>query len=141
MSSYVELIVRGDDRDVKAYLAGTTAKSPVRVVFADDAGFHIQELRERIKHHGEVQHVFVEQTHAPRIRAELAAAAPRYQFEVKEARAVSGVHFAFEFDTPSHEVATKNGNERLQRAGDVPWSIIAPQQLGEAIGRHTMAAR
>jgi hypothetical protein len=108
MASYVELIVRGDDRDAKAYLTGhIAASSPVRVVFADEAGFRIHELRERIKHHGEVQHVFVEQAQASRIRDALAAAAPRYRFDVKEERAVSGVHFAFDFDTPSPEVAAR----------------------------------
>ncbi len=108
MGPHVELIVRGDDRDVKAYLAGQfAAASPTRVVFADEAGFHIRKLRERIQHHGEVQHVFVEEAHVARLRNALAGAAPRYQFEVMEERAVSGAHFAFEFDTPSHDVAAK----------------------------------
>src|SRR5512146_968624 len=39
------------------------------------------------------------------------------------------------------KVATKDRNERLQRAGDIPWAVSAPQQLGEAVGRNTMPAR
>ncbi len=108
MASYVELIVRGDDREMKAFLAGYfAASSAVRVVFADDAGFHVRALRERIQHHGEVQHLFVEQSQAESVRKALAAAAPRYRFEVREERGASTARFEFEFDTPSREVAAR----------------------------------
>ncbi|HEX6790406.1 MAG TPA: hypothetical protein VF247_03770 [Candidatus Krumholzibacteria bacterium] len=108
MAPYVELIVRGDDRAMKAFVAGYFAGSaPARVVFADDAGFHLHGLRERITHHGEVQHLFVEQANADRVRAALASATPHHRFEIKEERAASTARFRFDFDTPSREVAGK----------------------------------
>jgi len=106
MARYVELVVHGHDRDLKGYLTGyLKASKPARLVFADDAGFHIQHLRERIRHHGEVQHVIMQETHVARIRAALAAAAPAYRFEVKEERPLETAYFGFEFDTPSRKVA------------------------------------
>jgi hypothetical protein len=108
MARHVELIVRGDDRDLKGYLTGYfSAARPLRFEFADDAGFHISHLRERIRHHGEVQHVIVSETDAHEIHRALDGAAPRYEFEVKETRNIEQVRFLFEFDTPSRKVAKK----------------------------------
>ncbi len=39
------------------------------------------------------------------------------------------------------EVAAKHGNERLERAGDVVRPLVTPQELGQAVGGNTMAAR
>jgi hypothetical protein len=106
MARYVELVVHGGDRDLKGYLGGyLTASGTTRLVFADDAGFHIQHLRERIRHHGQVQHVIVQEADVARVRAALAAAEPGYRFEIKEERPLERAHFAFEFETPSRKVA------------------------------------
>ena len=39
------------------------------------------------------------------------------------------------------EVAAKHGDERLERTGDVLRPIATPDELGQAVGGHTMAAR
>jgi hypothetical protein len=108
MARYIELFVRADAGKLKAYLTGYAAAPPgFRVVFADDAGFHVARLKERIRHHGDVEHVIVEASHAARVGQALDAAAPNYHFEIKGERNLEQVHFAFEFDTPSREVAEK----------------------------------
>jgi hypothetical protein len=109
MARYVDLLVHGDDRDLIPYLTGYFAASPepLRIVFADEAGFHIRQLRERMRHHGEVQHVVVEAARAARVRDALSAAAPRYRFEVKTEQTFERARFAFEFDTPSRKVAER----------------------------------
>ena len=109
MAAYLDLVVHGDDRDLIPYLIGYLAASsePIRVVFANEAGFHVRELRERIRYHGEVQHVIVESARAPRVKAALSAAAPRYRFEIKAEAPMEKARFSFEFDTPSREVADK----------------------------------
>jgi hypothetical protein len=102
------LLVRGDERDLKPYLAGCAAAASLpRIVFADEAGFQIRALRERIRHHGEVVHVIVEEPVAPHVRTALAAAAPRYHFEIKQERTLEHARFEFKFETPSRDVAAK----------------------------------
>ena len=39
------------------------------------------------------------------------------------------------------EMAAKHGDERLERAGDVLRRVVTPDELGQAVGGHTMAAR
>jgi hypothetical protein len=106
MARYVEMVVQGDDRDLKAYLTASSATAGhPRFVFADETGFHVPRLRERIRHHGEVQHVIVAEEHAALVRTDLGAAGPRYSFEIKEERTLETVRFPFEFSTPSRKVA------------------------------------
>ena len=108
MASYIDLVVYGDDRDLLAYLTGRVgASGSMRIVFAAEAGFHIEKLRERIRYHGEVQHVVVEAGHADGVRAALAAARPRYHFEIRAEHPIERARFTFEFDTPSRAVAGK----------------------------------
>lgn len=108
MAHYVELVVHGNNRDLKAFLTGFLSEpTPPRIVYAEEAGFQLHRLRERITHHGEVQHLIVEQEHAERIRAALNASRPRYAFEIKEEMGVDTGLFSFDFDTPSRDVANK----------------------------------
>lgn len=108
MARYVELVVQGNDRDLKGYLTGhfSTGKPP-RLIYADEAGFQLHRLRERIKHGGEVQHVLVAEEDADRVRSAVKSSEPRYQFEIKDERIVETGFFSFEFKTPSRDVAAK----------------------------------
>lgn len=107
MSQYVEFVVRGDERELPAWLRGYAAcgGSGRPLLFAHEAGFHLKKLRERIKHHGDIQHVIVAAAHAAWLRDALATAAPRYRFEVAEERKIARAYFHFEFETPSPKVA------------------------------------
>jgi hypothetical protein len=109
MANYIEFLVHGDERELGAWLRGYAAGSGGArpVVFAHEAGFQLKKLRERIKHHGEVRHVIVADAHGGWLRAALAAAAPRYHFEVREERRIARAYFHFEFDTPSEKVADR----------------------------------
>jgi hypothetical protein len=107
MAHYFEFLVRGDDRDLTAYLSGYAAAGggAKPLIFAHEAGFHIKGLRERIKHHGEVCHVITDAAHRAWLRTALAAATPRYDFEIREERKIERAYFHFAFDTPSRKVA------------------------------------
>lgn len=107
MSNYYELIIRGDNRALIPYLVGYAAASgaPGSFHFATEAGFHLQALRERIKHHGEVSHVICGAAHIRLLRDAIAKAAPHYEFEIKEERKLEGAHFRFELATPNRQVA------------------------------------
>jgi hypothetical protein len=109
MANYVEFLILGDDRELTAYLSGYLAADggTKPLLFAEEAGFHIKGLRERIKHHGEVCHVITDAAHRSWLRSALEAAAPRYRFEVKAERKIERAYFHFEFDTPSRAVAEK----------------------------------
>ena len=106
MARYRELIVKGDDRDLVPYLAGFLAANGVAgVYFAEESGLHVHALRERIRHHGEVQHVVCTEEAAATVRDALAKAIPRYLFEIKEEREIGGAAFRFQIETPSRDVA------------------------------------
>lgn len=106
MKHCVDLIVHSNERDITAYLTGYFASSErVPMVFAREAGFHLPQLLDLLKHHGEVQHVIVEEKDEQRVEAALKAGAPRYDFEIKNKKSVKSVRFEFSFDTPSKKVA------------------------------------
>ncbi|HXV13139.1 MAG TPA: hypothetical protein VEC56_02940, partial [Candidatus Krumholzibacteria bacterium] len=106
MATYYELVIKGDDRDLVPYLAGYLAGAAVDgVYFAGESGLHVQAMRERIRHHGEVVHVVCAKKVLAAVREALQEAAPRYRFEIKEERAIASAHFRFKVETPSRKVA------------------------------------
>ncbi len=134
MARYVELVIQGNDRDLKGYLTGyfSTGKSP-RLIYADEAGFQLHRLRERIRHGGEVQHVLVEEQGADHVRRALKAAEPRYQFELKDDRVVETGFFSFEFNTPSRDVAARLKQVFAALPAGVTLNNYAPKE--ESSGR------
>ena len=130
MAHYYEIIIHGDDRELTAYLTGYAAAGGVgRVLFAEDAGFHVKELRERIKHHGEVQHIISDASHRSRLHAALEAAAPRYRFEIKEERKIERAYFHFEFETPSRKVADSIKRVFATLPAGVTVTDYAPEEI------------
>ncbi|MCI0451545.1 MAG: hypothetical protein L0Z51_04025 [Candidatus Latescibacteria bacterium] len=106
MATYYELVIKGDDRDLIPYLAGyLTAEGVDGVYFAEESGLHVHALRERIKHHGEVQHVVCTKQSLAIVLEALEDAAPRYRFEVVEQRALASASFRFKVETPSRKIA------------------------------------
>jgi hypothetical protein len=106
MATYYEMIIRGDDRDMVPYLTGFMAAGDLKNVYiATESGFHLKSLRERVKHHGEVQHVICEGDQRSRLRSAVEKAPDRYGFKVEEEARIERAYFPFEFDTPSREVA------------------------------------
>ncbi len=106
MARYRELIVKGDDRDLIPYLAGFLGANGITgVYFAEESGLHVRELRDRVRHHGEVQHIVCNAESEAAVRDALAKAAPRYRFEIKDEREIARAVFRFEVETPSRDVA------------------------------------
>src|SRR5262245_31939182 len=106
MARYRELIVKADDRDLAPYLAGyLAAKSIAGVYLADQSGLHTSALKERFRHHGEVQHIVCAEESTAEVREALAKAVPRYRFEIKEEREIERAAFRFEVETPNRNVA------------------------------------
>lgn len=106
MAVYYEIIIRGDDRDLIPFIAGFAAACGMSDVhFAQEIGLRLNPLRERIKHHGEVQHVICPENQRARLREAVAAAAPRYAFEIRDESKIGRAYFHFALETPSREVA------------------------------------
>jgi hypothetical protein len=152
MATYYEFVIKGDDRDVIPYLAGFMAAAGARgIYFAEESGLHVQSLRERIRHHGEVQHVVCTGRARATLRNALAAASPRYRFEVKDERVLAKATFRFHVETPSRKVA-----DRIRRslealppnvavAGFDPSEEVDPSsggaQVYTPVHRYTFRAR
>ncbi|MDH4038658.1 MAG: hypothetical protein OEX18_10860 [Candidatus Krumholzibacteria bacterium] len=106
MAGFTEIIVRGDDRDLVPYVTGFAAGAGLtEIYFAHEAGLRLKALRERIKHHGEVQHIICTDKNVAKLRKAIEGAAPRYKFEVVEESKLERAYLHFEFDTPSRKVA------------------------------------
>lgn len=136
MAGYYEIIVRGDDRDLIPFVAGFAAGCGMSGVhFAQEAGLRLNPLRERIKHHGEVQHLICPEGHRARLHDALAAASPRFSFEIREESRIERAYFHFEFETPSRRVA----GEIRAILGGLPAGVAvmdyAPEEVVNPGGR------
>ncbi len=130
MATYYEVIVKGDDRDVVPYVMGYVAGSNASGIFvASETGFHLKALRDRIKHHGEVQHVVCEDRQRAGLRKALEAASGRYGFEIACEDKIERAYFHFEFNTPSRKVA----DEIKKILGSLPAGVkhtdYAPEEI------------
>lgn len=106
MAVYYEITVRGDDRDLIPFVAGFAAGCGMSGIhFAQEAGLRLNPLRERIKHHGEVQHIICPESHRAKLHEAIAAAAPRFEFAIRDEARIERAYFHFTFDTPSRKVA------------------------------------
>lgn len=111
MADYYEIVIKGDHPKLAAFLSGYAAAGGLSraCVFAADSGFHVSALRERIKHHGEVNHAICRPADRAKIRSAIKKAANDFDldFEIVEERKIARAYFHFEFDTPSRDVARK----------------------------------
>ena len=138
MARYRELIVKGDDRDLIPYLTGyLTANNVAGVYFAEESGLHVRELRDRVRHHGEVQHIVCREESVAAVRDALARAAPRFRFEIKDEREIGRAEFRFEVETPSRNVA-QLVKETL--AGLPPQTTVSGFEPRERIDRDSTGA-
>jgi hypothetical protein len=128
MATWYEIIIRGDDRDLVPYLRGfMAAKGKTGIYFGHENGFALRELHDRIKHRGEVQHVFCPDVHRPALKKAIDGARPKFDFEIVEETQVERAYFAFEFDTPSRKIA----NEVKKFMGDLPKGIKTTDYVPE----------
>ena len=139
MARYRELIVKADDRDLIPYLAGYLAAENVSgVYFAEESGLHVSALKERFRHHGEVQHIVCTDEAAVALRDALAKAVPRYRFEIKEERELERARFRFEVATPNRNVAQL---VRETLAGVPPQTFISGFEPRERIKERAQRIR
>jgi len=106
MGTFFELVIKGDHRDLIPYLSGFAASARARgIYFAEEAGLHLNPLRERVQQHGEVQHVICTEALRGAVHDALSKAAPRFRFEIKDERRIERATFSFKVKTPSKQVA------------------------------------
>jgi hypothetical protein len=129
-TDYYDLLIKGDEHDLEPYLLGFAAASGLTgFFFARDAGFHLRRLRERIRHHGEVQHVMCTAESLARIRAAIHEAPPRFGFAVESERLIDDAHFRFAFETPSRAAAGVIKEALARLASGVRLVDYAPEEI------------
>lgn len=107
MATYYELLIKGDDKAVSAYVGGIMHARGIKQGWyvSGQCPIQLKHIREMIKYHGNVQHIIC----TAALRATLVSAfkkAPAYHdFEVKEVRKIKGGRFVFEFETANRQVA------------------------------------
>lgn len=130
MAGYYEIIIRGDDRDLIPFLAGFAAGCGMSgFFFGQEAGLRIQPMRDRIKYHGEVQHIICPENHRTKLAEALAAGAPRFEFEVKEEARIERAYFHFDFETPSRKVAEEIKTILAKLPGGVAAMDYDPEEI------------
>jgi hypothetical protein len=140
MATFCEIVIKGDDRDLIPYLSGFAVGTRARGIhFAEEAGLHLEPLRERIRHHGEVHHVICTEALRGAVHDALAKAAPRYHFEIKDERKIERATFAFKVETPSRQIAqavTKvvaKPPRGVAVTGFVPREVLDPSAKGAEV--------
>jgi hypothetical protein len=140
MATFCEIVIKGDHRDLVPYLSGFAVGARARGIhFAAEAGLHLEPLRERIRHHGEVHHVICTDALRGAVHDALAKAAPRYRFEIKDERKVERATFSFRVETPSRDVAkaVKDAVAKPPRGvvvtGFVPSETLQPGAKGAEV--------
>ncbi len=125
MSTYFELIVKGHARDLVPYISGAGIAG---VYFEEESGFRVHELRERIRHHGDVEHLVCTQEALAAVKVALSRAAPRFRFEIESERAVTRASFTFHVSTPSRKIAGEVKAHVASPPRDVRVGGFAPQE-------------
>jgi hypothetical protein len=130
MATYYEVIVKGGDRDVVPYVMGYVAGSKASGIFvASEAGFHLKALRDRIKHHGDVQHIICDDAQRVGLRKAIEMAAERYGFAVECEDKIARAYFHFEFSTPSRKVADDIKKVLGSLPAGVKHTDYAPEEI------------
>ncbi len=138
MSTFYELVIKGDHRDLVPYLTGFAASGRARgVYFAEEAGLYLEPLRERIRHHGEVNHVICTAPLRGVLHDALARAAPRYHFEIKDERKIERATFAFKVETPSRQVAKAVRDAIAKPPRNVTITGFAPTEVEDPSAKGT----
>jgi hypothetical protein len=105
--TYYELIIRGDDRGVSAYIDGLMRGKGVKGGYLSTKGLPVEigHLREFVKYHGEVAHVICEAALRATIESAIKQAGESYGFQVVDTKKLSGAAFRFECSTANRKVA------------------------------------
>ncbi|MDH3197182.1 MAG: hypothetical protein OEO21_02985 [Candidatus Krumholzibacteria bacterium] len=105
--SYYELIIRGDDKRLLAYVEGFMRGKGVRSGYFFTSGLPVDigHLRERVKYHGEVVHVLCEAPLRAAVESAVKQASESFGFDVVETRKLKGAGFRFECSTANRKVA------------------------------------
>lgn len=105
MASYHEIIIKGDGAVVDAYLKGFLAGRDIKsgFYFSREWPFHMRNLMERFKYHGEVEHVICTSKLKPVIVRSVDKS--DVDIEVKEARKITSTSFKFDFETANRQAA------------------------------------
>ncbi len=135
---YYELIVKGDQNLLSAYLQGFLAGRKIKegVIFSRNYPIQIHHLRELIHYHGEVLHLVCRAAIRPTVVSAIKSAPAGLSFEIKVERKVSSASFGFEFETVSKDVATDLKRtfaslpKELKMKGFKPREEIDPEAKG-----------
>lgn len=141
MATFYELLIKGDEKAVAAYVDGFMYARGIRKGWyvAGRIPFQLKHVRELIKYHGNVQHVLCAATHKTALVAAFRKASPDYEFELVEARKVRCARFKFSFETANRQIAgrIKRAVRRLPAGAKleeyVPREVTDPSARGAEV--------
>jgi len=135
--SYYELIIRGDDKRVVAYVEGFMRGKGIKSGYLFTAGLPIEigHLRELVKYHGDVAHVLCEAGLRATVVSAVNGAREHFGFEVVETHKLRGASFRFECSTANRDVGTKIKRILSRLPEGVSLSEYEPEEIVDAGAR------
>lgn len=143
MATYYEIIVKGDSRLARAYVSGYFRGRNVGrgqgYGFGEDSPLDLDFLRDLVKFHGSVLHMFCEASLRSGLLSAIRRAPKRYRFEVVETRRIRRAYFRFRFKTANRQVAGRIKRllstlpDGVKTADYEPKEIVDPSAEGAEI--------
>jgi hypothetical protein len=108
MATYYELVVKGKEETIKAFLVGFVLGRNTRaeVFFAKEHGFSAEHLKEIITHK-DYLHVLCAAALRGPIASAISKAPEEFGFELLQQHRIQRVRFTFRFETVSREMARR----------------------------------
>jgi len=131
MPAQYELVVKGDRNAIRAYLEGYFVGKGIRqgYVFTEDSPYNFEAIKERIKFHGETQHLICDAALRGPIGTAIKRAPEEFKFEIAEIVKVTRGYFHFEFETANRQVAGSIKRIMSRLPSGVSLTDYAPEEI------------
>ncbi len=107
MPAYHELVIKGDRKELRAFIEGFMIGSKKRrgYIFTEEHAFDMDRLKDLIKFHGEVTHLICDTANRGLIESGIKKASEKFDFEIVERHRIRRAYFEFDFKTANRKVA------------------------------------
>jgi len=107
MATYYELIIKGNDDVVFAFLEGYFRGKGVQkgFRFGKDLPIHKNHFKEFMEYHGQVVHLIVESSLRAGVESALRAIGEKFELELRDAHRIRRGYFHFKFKTFNRDIA------------------------------------
>jgi hypothetical protein len=141
MTSFYEVIIKGDSKATRAYIEGVMQGKGIKdgFHFGEDHPLDLGHLKEMIKYHGDVLHMVVEAKLRASVESAIKQAPEDLGLEVVESRKIQRAYFHFKVKTANRHVAKRIKKildtlpDDVQLTDYEPEEIVDPEAKGTEV--------